>query len=365
LGRSKKFFKAKFLERIKRFTVLFEKKGKVFKGYLPNPGRLWELLLLGRNLYLKENKVWAVERDGEIISLNTQYTNKVAEKLINENIVEELKGYKIEKKEYKIKRHRIDFLLNKNGKKFPLEVKSCTLFSSSLAMFPDAITERGRKHLEVLKEYRGGVLFIVNSSKPKYFLPDFHTDPEFSETLYNLRKSIFIKAVSVKWESDLKFKFVRELEIPWKIYEVEARDKGSYLIIGFLKKCLNLKISKKYYSFESGWYIYVGSAMNSLKKRIERHLMVKKKLKWHIDYLIPHLEMKKSIPIQSSEKIECEISRDLEKISYGFINGFGSSDCKCHSHLYFMENNPLKDEKFIGLVLKYRIERLISLINIY
>ncbi len=331
---------------------------------MPNPGRLWELLLPERILYLKENKVWAIEKYGEIICLNTHYINNVAKGMIKKNFIKEWKGMKIEKKEYKIENKRIDFLLNKEGSRFLLEVKSCTLFSKNIAMFPDAITERGKKHLEVLAKYGGGVLFIVNSSKPKYFLPDFHTDPDFAETLYNLKNSIFIKAVSVKWDENLDFEFIRELEIPWKVYEREAKDKGSYLIIGFLKERLKLRIGKKSFLFKSGWYLYVGSAMNSLKKRIERHLRKKKNLKWHIDYLIPYLEMIKGIPIQASEKIECEISFDLGKISDGFVRNFGSSDCKCQSHLYFMRNNPLREEKFIDLILKYRIDRLNSLINI-
>lgn len=362
MGRSKGFFKGKFLERLTRFTVLVERNEKVFKSYLPNPGRLWELLLPGRILYLKDNKVWAVEREGEIISLNTQFSNEVAENLIKRNFIKELKGAKIEKKEYKIENHRIDFLLNKDGFKFPLEVKSCTLFGKNIAMFPDAVTKRGREHLKLLGKHNGGVLFIVNSSKPDYFLPDFHTDPDFSKVLYDLRNSILIKAVSVKWDENLDFEYEKELKIPWKVYEKEGNDKGSYLIIGFLKKDLKLEAGRKNFSLKNGWYIYVGSAMNSLKRRIGRHLRKKKNLKWHIDFLIPNLEKLKAISISSSEKIECKISFDLKGISFGFVEGFGSADCNCLSHLYFMEKNPLKEEKFINLILKYRIDRLNSFI---
>ena len=76
---------------------------------------------------------------------------------------------------------RFDLLLtNDKGDEFLLEVKSCTLFSKTGAMFPDAITERGRKHLLHLKElqnegYHTGVLSSYNGIERSGFLPDYHT----------------------------------------------------------------------------------------------------------------------------------------------------------------------------------------------
>jgi DNA-binding sugar fermentation-stimulating protein len=62
---------------------------------------------------------------------------------------------------------RFDFLLERNGRPFYLEVKSCTLVGRSIAMFPDAVTARGRRHLEELADMgrRGtpcGVLFLIH-----------------------------------------------------------------------------------------------------------------------------------------------------------------------------------------------------------
>ncbi len=360
---------ASFQRRLNRFVIEARLNGKFIRAYLPNPGRLWELLIPGRVVYLKKEKrkglpytVWATERSDSIICLHTQYTNHVAERLIMDEVIKDFRGFIIVKKEFSIDDHRVDFLI-KNGRiTVPLEVKSCTLFEDAIAMFPDAITERGRRHLEVLARNNGAVLFIVHYLGAQYFLPDFHTDPLFSETLYRLRDRIMIKAISVMWDNEMNFRFVRELFIPWHIYEKEAKDRGAYIITGLLRRNRTIEIgSLGRINFKKGYYLYTGSAMNSLSSRIKRHLRKEKTMRWHIDYLIPYLQEIKVMPIQSSEDLECLLSESLSSISEGYIKGFGSSDCNCQSHLYIMKDNPLSDERFIDILLKYRIGRLKNL----
>ena len=61
-------------------------------------------------------------------------------------------------------------------------------------------------------------------------------------------------------------------------------NKGSYLLLLFLEKEKVLQVGKLgTFTFQKGWYCYVGSAMNNLQARIERHLKIEKKLRWHID----------------------------------------------------------------------------------
>ncbi|RME65368.1 MAG: hypothetical protein D6778_06440, partial [Nitrospirae bacterium] len=75
-----------FVERPNRFTLICNIKGTLQKAYLPNPGRLWELLLPGARVFLEKKSrgftVWATEKQGHIIMLHTHYTNKIAEALI-------------------------------------------------------------------------------------------------------------------------------------------------------------------------------------------------------------------------------------------------------------------------------------------
>lgn len=107
-----------------------------------------------------------------------------------------------------------------------------------------------------------------------------------------------------------------------------------------MKKDSKIKIGKKLgqIEFKKGYYIYVGSAMNSLKARINRHLSDEKKLHWHADYLLKNknTEIVEVIFNISSKKIECELSKKISEKTAS-ITGFGCSDCECKSHLYYLK----------------------------
>ncbi len=115
--------------------------------------------------------------------------------------------------------------------------------------------------------------------------------------------------------------------------------KGCYCLIIKVDENSIIKIGKKLgkIRFEKGYYVYVGSAMNSLTARIKRHLSNEKKIHWHIDYLLKQAEITDVIYNESNRKNECELSKCLAKRSDG-IKGFGCSDCNCESHLYYFKN---------------------------
>ncbi len=193
--------KAKFLERPNRFLIRCTAKGLgVIDAHLPNPGRLWELLIPGANLYLSSDAgskrdralkrktsytALAAERKGFPILLHTHLTNQVARYLIEAKSIPSLDEAEIVRQEVSLGKSRFDFLLKENGADLYLEVKSCTLFGNGVAMFPDAVTERGRRHLLELAEMgrngiRAMILFVVHYPHVEWFMPDFHTDYEFS-----------------------------------------------------------------------------------------------------------------------------------------------------------------------------------------
>ena len=87
-------------------------------------------------------------------------------------------------------------------------------------------------------------------------------------------------------------------------------------------------------SFPKASYAYVGSAMNGLRARLVRHLREEKKLHWHIDYFLRETEIEEIILCQAEERVECSLAQALAG-EFQSIPGFGSSDCKCQSHLYF------------------------------
>lgn len=144
---------------------------------------------------------------------------------------------------------------------------------------------------------------------------------------------------------------------------IEAKDRGSYILYGELVKDISLTVgSLGRLAFKKGYYLYTGSAMNSLRARLKRHINKNKTFRWHIDYLILVLKGLKPIPVRSSEPIECKLSKELKNLYYEEIPEFGSSDCGCNSHLYCTDKDPFQDEKFINVLLKYRISRLMKFI---
>jgi len=82
--------------------------------------------------------------------------------------------------------------------------------------------------------------------------------------------------------------------------------KGSYLLLIKLNddKFIKYGIKKNYY-FKKGFYIYVGSALNNLEKRIERHLRINKKKHWHIDYFLNYGNITNIFYKESNHKEEC------------------------------------------------------------
>jgi len=91
--------------------------------------------------------------------------------------------------------------------------------------------------------------------------------------------------------------------------------------------------------FPAGWYVYSGSAKNGLIQRIGRHLRNKKRNHWHIDYLLEVADDVEAFILPNSDVSECELHRCLQD-GKTLVVGFGSSDCKCRSHLAYFQRKP-------------------------
>ncbi len=110
---------------------------------------------------------------------------------------------------------------------------------------------------------------------------------------------------------------------------------GVYVLIVSLAEAQTIKVGqKRTILFAPGHYFYVGSALGGLEARVRRHLAKKKRHRWHIDYLLDVGKIIGVIAIPTTQKIECLIARSLSE-GLGSIAGFGSSDCKCRSHLFY------------------------------
>ncbi|CAB50327.1 GIY-YIG nuclease family protein [Pyrococcus abyssi] len=126
--------------------------------------------------------------------------------------------------------------------------------------------------------------------------------------------------------------------------------RGSYFLVLYLPIDSVVRTKSKEFHLSRGYYVYVGSAMNSLEKRVERHFSKKKKLHWHIDYLLEKAIPLRAYLIPSDERLEEELSVEVSK--YGeAIDGFGASDLKVRSNLYRFENAP---DDLLKRILKER-----------
>lgn len=367
---------AAFVRRRNRFVVECALGGETVQAHLPNPGRLWELLLPGRTVHVVGNggratratpyTAVAVEREGSPVLLHTQETNTVVRRLLEARRIPGLADCRIVRPEATFGRHRFDFLLQRADQShLVLEVKSCTLFSGNTAMFPDAVTERGRRHLSALADLvqpgrAAGVLFVVHTPRVRFFLPDYHTDFAFSETLRRLRDILWIQAVSVHWRPDLSLgREVRPLDIPWAVLDRECRDRGAYLLLSRLPETRRISVgSLGAPSFREGYYVYVGSARNGLEARLRRHLRQRKTPFWHIDHLLAHTDGQTALPFRTSEPVEHALAAALEGVADWTIPRFGASDCACPTHLFGFADPPLGRAAFVELLLSFRIDRL-------
>ena len=111
--------------------------------------------------------------------------------------------------------------------------------------------------------------------------------------------------------------------------------KGSYVLLIQLSKEQTITTGRlKAAYFLRGYYAYVGSALGGFKSRLNRHLKSDKKPHWHIDYLLEKASISEIILCETEDRVECAIAQALS-CRFESIPGFGSSDCKCRSHLFF------------------------------
>jgi sugar fermentation stimulation protein A len=195
---NKNIYEATFINRPNRFNAKVIFNGKEIVVHVPNTGRCKEILIPGCQVFLREEKnptrktafdlIGAYKGDKNIC-IDSQIPNKVVKEALENKAVDKLKSYPNVASEKTFGSSRFDFKLSKdNGEEYYLEVKGVTLEEDRHCRFPDAPTERGKKHLleliDVKKSGRGaGVLFLIQIEDVISFSPNDETDPEFGKAL--------------------------------------------------------------------------------------------------------------------------------------------------------------------------------------
>ena len=200
-----KLITSKFQKRYKRFFADVESKGKILIFHCANSGSMLGLLD-------KNNPAWVSPSDNpnrklkytlEIINdgksnvgVNTHFANKIITEALTNKKIKELKIYNNFISEVKYgKNSRFDFqLINKNTKAF-LEVKSVTLSrNKGIGEFPDAVTSRGLKHLNELKDaikhgYKSYLIYLVQREDCKFFQIAKDIDPDYYKAFIDAKKN--------------------------------------------------------------------------------------------------------------------------------------------------------------------------------
>jgi sugar fermentation stimulation protein A len=114
---------------------------------------------------------------------------------------------------------------------------------------------------------------------------------------------------------------------------------GVYQLYLYLPKPARLKVGRLgVFLFPAGRYVYTGSALGGLARRLARHQRREKTLHWHIDYLLRHARIERIDTLATTQRLECALNAAvLEQPEARVVaRGFGSSDCRCSSHLIFL-----------------------------
>lgn len=122
-----------------------------------------------------------------------------------------------------------------------------------------------------------------------------------------------------------------------------ADNVGTYALVLHLPEARDVVVGRLgTLYFAAGYYVYVGSALNNLARRIRRHLALTKKKHWHIDYLRSSADIVSVYLIRSRTRCECALAQAITRLADDNVPQFGASDCRCPSHLFYFRRNPVE-----------------------
>jgi sugar fermentation stimulation protein A len=192
---------ATFIRRDNRFRAAVLVDGQPVAARIANSGRLSELFVPGQPCYVTSSPVSGrktgfdlrlVAYAGTLVSVDAQLPNALFEEALTHGTVA-LSGYESGtccwRREVRVGRSRIDFLLERpGGARCWVETKSVTLVEDGRALFPDAPSDRGRRHLEELAAAvamgdQAALAFIVQRADARALAPHPMADPAFAAAL--------------------------------------------------------------------------------------------------------------------------------------------------------------------------------------
>lgn len=192
-----------FLERPNRYLAQVEIEGRQVSAHVPDPGRLPGLMIPQRRVRLiynssekrKTDYTLALVKHGRIwVSVFPVFANRLVGDALANRALTGFSDYTDFSSEVKVGHSRFDFLLNFSDGPMLVEVKSVSLVEQTVGKFPDAPTERGRRHVEELIELkrkgnRTAVVFVSQRSDTRSITSNDMIDPEFGKRLREAKQA--------------------------------------------------------------------------------------------------------------------------------------------------------------------------------
>jgi sugar fermentation stimulation protein A len=216
---TKSLIKGKLIKRYKRFFADVKLNKEMVTAHCPNTGSMMGLLDEGNEVFISQNNdpkrklkytLEIIKVKKNLVGVNTHFANKIVFHGLSNNLIKELANNDYIKPEvFFNKETRFDFFIEKNKKKFFVEVKNVTLSrEKKIAEFPDAITSRGSKHLRTLVEatkkgYKSYLLFLVQIQGVEHFKIAKDIDKEYYEN-YLLAKKAGVNFLAYRCTINLK-----------------------------------------------------------------------------------------------------------------------------------------------------------------
>ena len=200
---STKLIHGTFIKRYKRFLVDVKlDDGQIATAHCTNSGTLKSCIMPGAPVIIsptnnpkrKTQFTWEKIKIGDTwIGVNTLEANKIAHQILKNEYIDDLKNITLIKPEVKFGDSRIDFYAEDGDNKYFIEVKNVTYRFGDYAIFPDAKTTRGQKHLRELMKaidqgYKAAMLYIIQRNDTKIFAPAWNIDPTYGELLQEAYK---------------------------------------------------------------------------------------------------------------------------------------------------------------------------------
>ncbi|WP_346860412.1 DNA/RNA nuclease SfsA [uncultured Draconibacterium sp.] len=186
------------IRRYKRFLADVKlDNGTEVIAHCTNSGSMKSCLEEGAEVYLtpvddpkrKTRFTWEmIKINNDWVGINTSVPNKLAFDAVSSGIIPELSGYTLVKREVQFGDSRFDIYAENAQEKCFVEVKNVSMKAGKYALFPDAVTTRGRKHLKTLMQVkaegmRAVMLYVIQRSDVNIFAPAKEIDPGYAETL--------------------------------------------------------------------------------------------------------------------------------------------------------------------------------------